>query len=122
MGIGMLACILKMGEWDESALFFDGSSVGELPLSSSRRLGLQAQAQSRLPQSRLGLFLIGIILYISVTLPTLGSVVSPSEVDTLNDQREALSVLMAGNSMIIFCLVGILVLQVRRLYTLHLLY
>ncbi|KAF8316766.1 Shr3 amino acid permease chaperone [Clavulina sp. PMI_390] len=85
IGIGMLSCILKLAEWDESALFFDGTSTG--------------------------LFLIGIIIYISVTIPTLRTVVAPLAEETIKDQREALSVLSAGNTLIVLTLVGVLLLQ-----------
>lgn len=59
------------------------------------------------------MFLIGIILYISVTLPTLRSVVAPIAEESIADQREALTVLVAGNTLIVLCLLGILLLQVR---------
>lgn len=60
-----------------------------------------------------GVFLLGVILYISVTIPTLRTVVTPLEVDTVQDQREALAVLSASNTLIILCLIGVLFLQVR---------
>jgi len=85
MGIGMSACLLKLSDWTQSAMFFDGSSAA--------------------------LFLVGIIIYFSVTLPCLQTVVTPLPEDTLAEQREALSVLVAGNTLIVLCLVGILVLQ-----------
>ena len=62
------------------------------------------------------LFIAGIIIYISVTIPTLGTVVNPiPEQDTLSDQREAIGILAAGNTLIIGCLFGVLGLQVTFL-------
>jgi len=90
VGIGMSACLLKLSNWTESAVFFDGSSAA--------------------------LFLIGIIMYFSVTLPCLRTVVSPLSDETLDERREALSVLVAGNTLIVLCLVGILVLQAGQEY------
>ncbi len=34
MGMGLLGLVGKIHKWDESAMFFDGSSLGASPLSS----------------------------------------------------------------------------------------
>jgi len=60
-----------------------------------------------------GLYVIGIIIYSSVTIGGLRTIVHPADEDTENDRIEALRVLSAGNTLIIVCLVGVLVLQVR---------
>jgi hypothetical protein len=31
MGVGIIALLSKLHKWDESAMFFDGSSIGESP-------------------------------------------------------------------------------------------
>jgi len=91
MGLGVISIVGKLHKWDESALFFDGSS--------------------------LALFVGGIIIYLSVTIPTLRTVVNPIlEQDSISDQREAIGVLAAGNTLIIGCLVGVLGLQAGQEY------
>jgi hypothetical protein len=60
----------------------------------------------------LGAFLAGVIIYISVTLPTLRTVVAPLEMDSISDQRDALAVLAAGNTLIVVSLGAVLFLQV----------
>lgn len=53
-------------------------------------------------------------MYITVTIPTLRTVVRPVEgVDTRQDQIDAMRVLSAGNTLIMVLLGGILALQVR---------
>ena len=53
-------------------------------------------------------------MYITVTIPTIRTVVMPVEgVDTREDQIAALRVLSAGNTLIMVLLGGILALQVR---------
>jgi hypothetical protein len=55
-------------------------------------------------------------MYITVTIPSIRTVVTPVEgVDTREDQIEALRVLSAGNTLIIVLLGGVLALQVREL-------
>ena len=55
-------------------------------------------------------------MYITVTIPSIRTVVTPVEgVDTREDQIEALRVLSAGNTLIIALLGGVLALQVREL-------
>jgi hypothetical protein len=57
----------------------------------------------------------GVIIYSSVTINGLRTIVNPVEEDTEVDRIEALRVLSAGNTLIILCLVGVLLLQVCRL-------
>ncbi|KZV85704.1 hypothetical protein EXIGLDRAFT_712263 [Exidia glandulosa HHB12029] len=85
MGVGILALIAKLHQWDESAVFFDGTS--------------------------LGLFMASFIVYMSVVVPGLRTVVTPNELETEEIRQEAVTVLAAGNTLIVFCLVGILALQ-----------
>jgi len=85
IGVGVLGLIAKLHEWDESAIFFDGSS--------------------------LALYVFGVIIYSSVTIGGLRTIVNPHEEDTEMDRAEALRVLSAGNTLIILCLVGVLLLQ-----------
>lgn len=59
-------------------------------------------------------FVFAIAMYISVTIPAIRTVVTPVEdVDTREDQIEAMRVLSAGNTLIMVLLGGILALQVR---------
>jgi len=90
MGIGLLALAGKLHKWDDSAVFFDGTS--------------------------LALFLAGVIIYISVTIPTMRTVVDPLPGDSIGDQRDAIAVLAAGNTLIAGCLVGVLGLQAGQEY------
>ncbi|KAF8518023.1 Shr3 amino acid permease chaperone [Hysterangium stoloniferum] len=85
IGLGVIGLVGKLHEWDESAIFFDGSS--------------------------LALYVFGIIIYSSVTIGGLRTIVTPAEEDTESDRIEALRVLSAGNTLIILCLVGVLCLQ-----------
>jgi ER membrane protein SH3 len=62
------------------------------------------------------LYVIGVIIYASVTIGGLRTIVHPTEEDTESDRIEALRVLSAGNTLIILCLVGVLLLQVRQVY------
>lgn len=58
-------------------------------------------------------YVFGIAVYITVTIPTLRTIVTPVVgVDTDEDRAEALRVLSAGNTIIILCLGAILALQV----------
>lgn len=59
------------------------------------------------------LYVIGVIIYSSVTIAGLRTIVHPTEEDTRTDRMEALRVLSAGNTLMILCLLGVLLLQVR---------
>ncbi|KAI0080162.1 hypothetical protein K474DRAFT_350062 [Panus rudis PR-1116 ss-1] len=87
MGMGLLGLVGKIHKWDESAMFFDGSSLAA--------------------------FVFAIAVYLSVSVPASKTIALPIEgVDTREDQIEALRILSAGNVIMIVLLVGILVLQV----------
>ena len=61
------------------------------------------------------MYIFSIAVYITVTIPTLRTIVTPvADVDTLEDRVEALRVLCAGNTIIMVCLGAILALQVRE--------
>ncbi|KAI0296013.1 hypothetical protein BC826DRAFT_1006727 [Russula brevipes] len=90
IGVGVVAMITKIHRWDESAMFFDGGSLAA--------------------------FVFATAMYITVTVPTIRTVVTPVEgVDTREDQIEALRVLSAGNALIMVLLGGVLALQVREI-------
>ncbi|KZS94392.1 hypothetical protein SISNIDRAFT_548964 [Sistotremastrum niveocremeum HHB9708] len=101
MGVGLMGLIGKLMKWDESALFFDGTSLAA--------------------------FLFAITIYLSVTIPGLKSILLPAseslkliqnnvEGGTEADRVEALRVMCAGNSLIVLCLVGVLCLQAGQEY------
>jgi len=86
IGVGLVAIVTKIHRWDESAMFFDGGSLAA--------------------------FVFATAMYITVTIPTIRTVVTPLEgVDTREDQIAALRVLSAGNTLIMVLLGGILALQ-----------
>lgn len=59
-------------------------------------------------------YIFGIAVYVAVTIPSLRTIVDPvPDVDTRNDQIEAMRVLAAGNTIIAVLLGAILALQVR---------
>jgi len=90
MAVGIVGIIAKLHVWDDSAMFFDGSS--------------------------LALFLFGVILYISVAVPTLRTIVEPLAEETYDDRVEAVRVLAAGNTITILCLLGVLAMQGGQAY------
>jgi len=91
-GIGVIGLLSKLLKWDESALFFDGSSMAA--------------------------YIFGIAVYVAVTIPALRTIVTPiKDVDTREDQIEALRILAAGNTIIVVILGAILVLQAGQEYT-----
>lgn len=59
-----------------------------------------------------GVFVFGIMLYTTVVIPGVRTVANPLDVDTREDQVEALRVLAAGNTLIVVCLGLTLALQV----------
>ncbi|KAJ8591793.1 hypothetical protein M405DRAFT_813815 [Rhizopogon salebrosus TDB-379] len=85
MGFGILGLVAKLQVWDESAIFFDGSSLAA--------------------------YVFAISVYLAVTVPNLRTVVTPADVDTRVDRIEALRILSAGNTIIMVILGAILVLQ-----------
>jgi hypothetical protein len=65
-------------------------------------------------------FVFATAMYITVTVPSIRSVVTPLEgVDTYEDQIYALRVLSAGNTLIMVLLGGVLALQVRERRSYH---
>ncbi|KAG8900757.1 hypothetical protein FRB99_005771 [Tulasnella sp. 403] len=85
VGIDILALILKLNKWDESALFFDGSSLVAL--------------------------MAAVILYLSVTVPGVRTITQPLATETEGERIESLRVIGAGNTMMIVCLVAVLAMQ-----------
>jgi hypothetical protein len=58
------------------------------------------------------LFLFGIIMYITVTIPALNTIVAPKHLVEADDRTEAIRVLAAGNTLIAGFLIGVLLMQV----------
>jgi hypothetical protein len=104
IAIGLIGTISKLHKWDESAMFFDGSSLGTLNCLF---------AMSNLMVLLLAAYVFSIAIYLTVTIPALRTIVTPIEGETRQIRKEALSVLSAGNTIIAVCLVGVLVLQVQ---------
>ncbi|KAK7679454.1 hypothetical protein QCA50_017508 [Cerrena zonata] len=91
MGVGIIGLIGKIHKWDDSAMFFDGSSLAA--------------------------WVFAIAVYLSVNIPSSRTIATPVEnVDTREDQIEALRLLSAGNIIMIVLLGGILVLQAGEEY------
>ena len=109
MGVGLVGLCGKLSKWDESAMFFDGSSLGGCPLLAAWNIPLCRY---------LAAFVFGVTLYITVTIPGLERVVLPTESSVQDgEKQEALRVMCAGNVLIAICLCGVLSLQVRLLFT-----
>ncbi|KAG1746730.1 Shr3 amino acid permease chaperone [Suillus paluster] len=85
MGVGILGLVAKLHKWDESAIFFDGSSLAA--------------------------YIFAVAVYLAVTVPSLRTIVTPVEVDTRADRIEAMQILAAGNTIMMVVLTAILVLQ-----------
>ncbi|EPT00948.1 hypothetical protein FOMPIDRAFT_1023502 [Fomitopsis schrenkii] len=90
MGVGALGLCGQLNRWDESAIFFDGSSLAA--------------------------YVFAMAVYLSVGIPASRSVAVPRAEDTRQDQIEALRVLSAGNTIIIACLGAVLALQAGEEY------
>ncbi|KAG7087718.1 hypothetical protein E1B28_013664 [Marasmius oreades] len=88
MGVGMLGLVSKLHKWDDSAMFFDGTS--------------------------LGIYVFGMAVYITVIVPMLGTTVAASV--TESDRIEAMRVLSAANVIVVICLGAILTLQAGQVY------
>lgn len=106
IGIGVLGLIAKLHAWTDSAVWFDGSSLGK-PSSSA-----VSYTSTFLCTIFLAAYIFAIAVYLSVTIPALRTIVTPAEVDTREDRVEAMRVLAAGNSIMMVVLGAILVLQV----------
>ncbi|KAG0709171.1 Shr3 amino acid permease chaperone [Suillus ampliporus] len=85
MGVGIFGLVAKLQKWDESAIFFDGSSLAA--------------------------YVFAISVYLAVTIPSLRTIVTPVDVDTRADRIEAMRILAAGNTIMMVVLGAILVLQ-----------
>ncbi|KAI0349649.1 Shr3 amino acid permease chaperone [Trametes cingulata] len=86
MGVGLLGLVGKLHKWDDSAMFFDGSSLAA--------------------------YIFALAVYLTVGIPACRTVADPvPDVDTKDDQIEALRILSAGNTIIIVLLGAILALQ-----------
>ncbi|KIL00768.1 hypothetical protein PAXRUDRAFT_821349 [Paxillus rubicundulus Ve08.2h10] len=85
IGVGIVGLVAKLYKWDESALFFDGSSLVA--------------------------YIFAVSVYLAVTIPSLRTVVTPAEVDTRDDRIEAMRILSAGNTIMMVVLGAILILQ-----------
>ncbi|GJE91092.1 Shr3 amino acid permease chaperone [Phanerochaete sordida] len=91
MGVGIIGLVGKLVKMDESAKWFDGSSLVA--------------------------YIFALSVYLSVGLPASRTIATPVEgVDTREDQIEALRLLSAGNTIIIALLGGVLFLQAGEEY------
>ncbi|KAF8661277.1 hypothetical protein AX16_001378 [Volvariella volvacea WC 439] len=91
IGVGMAGLVAKLHKWDEYAMFFDGSS--------------------------LGVYVFNVVIYITVTIPGLQTIVmKPEDDESRALQIDAVRVLAAGNVIMIFGLGGILALQAGQEY------
>jgi len=94
IGLGIVGLVSKVLKWDESAMFFDGSSLAA--------------------------FMFGVCIYLTVTIPGLRAVVVPTvSPEDVADKVEALRVMCAGNVLIAICLLGVLSLQAGQEYALR---
>ncbi|KAI0716016.1 Shr3 amino acid permease chaperone [Cerioporus squamosus] len=84
--LGLVGLLGKLHHWDDSAIFFDGSSLAA--------------------------YVFSLAVYLTVGIPACRTVADPvTDVDTEQDRVEALRILSAGNTIIILLLGGILALQ-----------
>jgi len=90
MGVGILGLVGKLHRWDESAMFFDGSSLAA--------------------------YIFAITVYLSVGIPASRTLASPLDQVTRSDQVEALRILSAGNTIMIVLLGAVLALQAGEEY------
>jgi hypothetical protein len=93
--------------WDDSAFFFDGTCIGKWSLVYLPNLYLFFRTLFR-PAA----YIFAFAVYMTVTIPSLRTIVIPVEGDTREDRIEAMRVLSAGNTIIVVILVGVLILQV----------
>jgi len=107
MGIGIICLLGKLHKWDESAIWFDGSSLG---------MNKHAWVRShfRLTGFRTAVFVFAIAVYLTVTIPALRAVVNPAEADPEFTFDQTLGLLGAGNTIIAGLLVLVLVMQARH--------
>jgi len=87
VGLGLVGLVSKLHNWDESAMFFDGSC--------------------------LCIYMFGVAVYGTVIIPSLRTMVSiASEAEKI----EAMRILSAANVIIGVCLCGVLLLQAGQEY------
>lgn len=109
-GVGLIGFLSKLFSWSESAVFFDGSSLGTLPPLQTRHASSPHNTSS-------AAYVFGIVVYLTVTVQSLRTIVDPLPgVDSRDDQLMALKVLSAGNVIIIGCLGLILTLQAGQVW------
>ncbi|EIW58706.1 Shr3 amino acid permease chaperone [Trametes versicolor FP-101664 SS1] len=91
VGVGLVGLLGKLHKWDDSAMFFDGSSLAA--------------------------YIFSLAVYMTVGIPACRTVADPiPDVDSQEDQVEALRVLSAGNTIIIVLLGAVLALQAGEQY------
>ncbi|KAH7105813.1 Shr3 amino acid permease chaperone [Auriculariales sp. MPI-PUGE-AT-0066] len=90
MGVGLISIFAKLHKWDESAVFFDGSS--------------------------LFLYCAALVIYIAVSIGGLQTSVAPLAHETLDLRQEAMRVFAAANVLIVGCLLGVLLMQAGQEY------
>ena len=94
----------KLHKWDESAMFFDGSSLGKFSFTMYYYRDLISIV--------IVAYVFTLAVYITVDIPALRTIVDPVPgVDTREDQVEAMRVLSAGNVIMILSLGAVLILQ-----------
>lgn len=115
MGTGLFAILFKLFVWDDSAMFFDGSSLGNV--HSHITTTPSTVCPNGRPSKNIAAYLFGMVVYLSVIIPALETVANPvKDVDTREVQVEALRILSAGNVIIIGTMLLVLSLQVRFLH------
>jgi len=111
VGVGLIGFLSKLHKWNESAMFFDGSSLGAFFQFKFLRTHFQYPLAP-------AAYVFGIVVYLTVTINALRTIVNPiQDVDTREDQVMAMRVLSAGNVIIIGALVLILALQVTPFFS-----
>ncbi|KAJ6485962.1 Shr3 amino acid permease chaperone [Mycena sanguinolenta] len=90
IGVLLLGLIAKLHDWDDSAMFFDGSSIAAV--------------------------LFGFAVYMTVIIPGLKTIVLAVEDENRSDRVQALQLLSAGNIIIMGCLGLVLLLQAGQEY------
>ena len=81
VGFDLIALVLKLNKWDESALFFDGSSLGAY-------LRPTAFTYTSLNPRMAGLFMAAVVLYLSAILPGIKTIVNPLPTETEAERIE----------------------------------
>ncbi|KAJ6591810.1 Shr3 amino acid permease chaperone [Mycena vulgaris] len=90
VGVVLLGLVGKLHTWDDSAMFFDGSS--------------------------LAVVVFGLAVYLTVVVPMLRTIATPVAEETRKDQIDAMTVLSAANVIIAGCLGLVLLLQAGQEY------